>query len=83
MTDTLTHTAEDIEYLRHGDRPMVMRLVRPAGAGPFPAVIDLHGGAWTNGDLSDCEPRDAVLAEAGIAAAALDFRHAKSEAKRS
>jgi acetyl esterase/lipase len=74
--DTLNYTTEDIEYLRHGDRPMTMRLFRPAGAGPFPAVLDLHPGAWTKGDLTDCQPRDEVLAEAGVAAAALEFRHA-------
>jgi len=72
----LNYTAEDIEYLHHGGRPMALRLFRPAGAGPFPAVVDLHGGAWTDGDLNGCQARDAVLAEAGIAAAALDFRQA-------
>lgn len=41
-TETLTHTTEDIEYLRHGDRPMMMRLFRPEGKGPFPVVVDLH-----------------------------------------
>jgi len=70
------YTAEDIEYLHHGNRPMALRLFRPAGDGPFPAVLDLHGGAWTNGDRNGCQDRDAVLAEAGIAAAALDFRQA-------
>jgi acetyl esterase/lipase len=75
-TETLNHTTEDIEYLRHGDRPMTLRLFRPAGTGPFPAVPDLHGGAWTEGDLNGCQARDEVLAEAGIAAAALDFRQA-------
>ena len=74
-TDTLIHTTQDIEYLRHGGRAMMMQLRRPAGAGPFPAVLDLHPGAWNKGDLNDCQPRDEVLAEAGIAAAALDFRH--------
>jgi len=75
-TETLTHTTEDIEYLHHGDRPMRLRLFRPAGTGPFPAVVDLHGGAWTEGDLNGCQDRDEALAEAGIAAAALDFRQA-------
>jgi len=73
---TESHTNEDIEYLRHGARTMTMRLSRPTGMGPFPVVLDLHGGAWTKGDPSDCHPCDDVLAAAGIAAAALDFRHA-------
>ncbi|MCG8544117.1 MAG: alpha/beta fold hydrolase [Alphaproteobacteria bacterium] len=76
LTETLNHTTEDIEYLRHGDRAMMMRLFRPAGDGPFPVVADLHGGAWCKGDLGECQARDETFAEAGIAAAALDFRHA-------
>jgi acetyl esterase len=76
LTETQDFTTEDIEYLRHGDRPMKLRLFTPPGAGPFPAVVDLHGGAWTKGDLTGCQDRDEVLAEAGFAVAALDFRQA-------
>ena len=45
-------TTEDVEYLRHGDKPLIARLYKPKGDGPFPAVIDLHGGAWNSGDLT-------------------------------
>ena len=76
MATTLTFTTEDIDYLRHGDRAMAMRLFRPAGAGPFPVVIDLHGGAWNKGALGGCRERDEAFAQAGIAAAAIDFRQA-------
>lgn len=69
-------TTDDMEYLRHGDRGLNLRLFRPTGAGPFPLIVDLHGGAWCNGDLTDCVPRDEVLVKAGMAVAALDFRHA-------
>jgi acetyl esterase/lipase len=69
-------TTEDMEYLRHGDQGLNLRLFRPAGAGPFPLVVDLHGGAWCDGGLTDCVPRDEVLVKAGMAVAALDFRHA-------
>lgn len=69
-------TTEDIEYLRHGDKPLTARLFKPRGAGPFPAAIDLHGGAWTSGDLADCQARDEVLAKSGIVTIALNFRHA-------
>jgi acetyl esterase len=67
---------EDFEYLRHGDRGLKLRVFRPRGDGPFPAVIDLHGGAWCNGDLNECKARDEVLAASGLVAIALDFRHA-------
>jgi len=67
---------EDVEYLRHGDKRVMARLFRPHGQGPFPAVIDLHGGAWTSGDLQECQARDEALARSGIVVAALNFRHA-------
>ncbi len=41
---------EDIEYLRYGDKPLLLRLLKPAGAGPFPLIVQLHGGAWCRGD---------------------------------
>ncbi|MDA1101466.1 MAG: alpha/beta hydrolase [Proteobacteria bacterium] len=76
VTETLDYTTEDIAYLHHGDTPLLLRLLRPDGAGPFPLVVDLHGGAWTMGDLTGCRERDEILVQAGFAAAALDFRHA-------
>ena len=75
-TVTKSHTTEDIEYLCHGDTALNLRIFRPEGDGPFPIVVDLHGGAWCKNDLTACGPRNEVLAEAGFAAAALDFRHA-------
>lgn len=67
---------EDIEYIRHGDTPQMMKLYRPTGDGPFPIVLDLHGGAWCTGDLADCDARDRVLAASGLLVAATNFRHA-------
>jgi acetyl esterase/lipase len=74
MTKTYEFTTEDIEYLRHGDRVLKLRLYKPRGAGPFPAVIDLHGGAWGKGSLEECKGRDEALAKAGLLAVAIDFR---------
>lgn len=71
-----TISVEDIEYCRHGERSMMLRLFRPEGAGPFPVVLDLHGGAWNKGSIDECTARDEYFAERGLAAAALDFRHA-------
>ena len=41
---------EDVEYIRHGDKPLLARMFKPRGPGPFPAIIELHGGAWCLGD---------------------------------
>ena len=65
---------EDLEYLRHGDIPLLARLFRPRGAGPFPLVIELHGGAWCHGDRLNDTVINEALARSGVAVAALDFR---------
>ena len=74
MTKTYEFTTEDFEYLRHGERALKLRLYKPRGAGPFPAVVDLHGGAWGKGSLDECRGRDEALAKSGLLVAALDFR---------
>ena len=68
-------TTEDVEYLRHGDKKLIARLYKPKGDGPFPAVIDLHGGAWTSGDLTGTQGLDETLAKNGFVVASLEFRH--------
>ena len=75
-SDVRTIATTDIAYLHHGDTALTMRVFAPEGDGPFPAAIDLHGGAWNRSDLTTCRDRDEALAEAGIVAAAIDFRHA-------
>src|ERR1700732_565428 len=69
-------TKEDVEYLRHGDKALTARLYKPKGDGPFPAVVDLHGGAWTSGDLTGTQGLDETLARNGFVVASLNFRHA-------
>jgi acetyl esterase len=73
---TYEFTTRDVEYLRHGDRRFMARLFVPQGQGPFPAIVELHGGAWCNGDLNECQTYAEALARGGLAVAALDFRHA-------
>ena len=64
----------DVEYLRHGDAPLLARLYQPKGEGPFPALIDVHGGAWASGDRLNNAPLDEALAKSGIVVLAIDFR---------
>jgi acetyl esterase/lipase len=49
-------TTQDLEYQRIGGKPLLARLYRPQGHGPFPAVVGVHGGAWTNGDATTTRP---------------------------
>ena len=65
---------EDIEYLRHGDKPLLARVYRPRGAGPFPLIVDLHGGAWCNKDRTSDAGIDEPLARSGAVVVSLDFR---------
>jgi acetyl esterase len=65
---------EDVEYQRQGGRALLARLYRPAGAGPYPAVIQVHGGAWVHKDRSDNDFIAKALAESGILVASIDFR---------
>jgi acetyl esterase len=65
---------EDVEYLRHGDKPFLARIYKPRGKGPFPAVIDIHGGAWSISDRKLDAPLAEPLASNGVVVASLDFR---------
>lgn len=77
MSDEMQKFAvEDIDYVRRGGSSLKLRLFKPAGPGPHPIVVDIHGGAWNRGDLTEGRVRDEVLAAAGFIVAAVDFRQA-------
>jgi acetyl esterase/lipase len=65
---------EDVTYLTHGDKPLLARLYKPKGDGPFPVMIDLHGGAWCNGDRTNDVVLSEALARSGVLVVAIDFR---------
>ena len=76
MAATLEHEVEvqDVEYQRVGGKELLARVYQPKGTGPFPAIVDIHGGAWNNGDRTNNAGIDEALAARGIVVAALDFR---------
>ena len=69
-----------------GFRPLMLDITVPAGQGPFPLVIFIHGGAWMNGHptISSITYRKLDLfnrlKEAGFAVARITYR-LSSEAK--
>lgn len=65
---------DDIEYLRHGDKPLLARVFKPRGAGPFPLVVEVHGGAWCRGTRLNNKVIHETLAASGVVVAAIDFR---------
>src|SRR6202158_5553522 len=65
---------EDVEYLRHGDKPLLARVYKPRGQGPFPALVECHGGAWCQSDCLTEALRHKYMASHGVVSIALDFR---------
>ncbi len=65
---------EDVEYVRHGGTPQIMTLYRPQGSGPFPIMVELHGGAWCRQDRHGDKLIQESLARSGVIVAALDWR---------
>ncbi len=63
----------DVEYRRDGDEAFLARVYQPQGPGPFPALVDIHGGQWTRGDRLGNAPISEVLAASGIVVFAPDF----------
>ena len=73
-TQTYEIDVLDVEYLRHGATPLLARLFRPRGTGPFPIMVELHGGAWVRGNRQNGDAANEALAKNGVIVAALDFR---------
>lgn len=64
----------DVEYQQQAGKPWLARIYQPRGTGPFPTIVDVHGGAWHNGDRTNNIGIDRALAAKGIVVAAVDFR---------
>jgi len=64
----------DVEYQSLAGKQWLVRIYQPKGTGPFPTIVDVHGGAWHNGDRTNNAGIDRVLAARGILVAAVDFR---------
>lgn len=71
---TTAFDVADVEYLRHGDAPLLARIFKPRGQGPFPALVECHGGAWCMSSRLTEHLRHEYMASHGIVSIALDFR---------
>jgi len=54
-------------------RQLMARIYQPQGSGPFPTVLDLHGGAWNRKDRRAEEPMDRAIASSGVLVVAIDM----------
>lgn len=67
-------TVSEVELRRNSAGRMLMaRIYQPKGAGPFPTMLDLHGGAWNRKDRTAEEPMDRAIAASGVLVVAVDM----------
>ena len=64
----------EVEF-RHtaAGRQLMARIYQPQGSGPFPTLLDLHGGAWNRKDRHAEEPMDRAIAASGVLVVAIDM----------
>src|SRR5262249_24334172 len=69
------HVKTDIEYAQAGGESLKLDAYVPEGAGPFPAVIFVHGGGWSGGDKrGGNDPLFVPVATRGIAWFTINYR---------
>jgi alpha-L-fucosidase 2 len=73
---------KDVEYARAGKVSLRFDAHIPNGAGPFAAVILVHGGAWVMGDkTNNVQPLIQPLTDAGFAWFSISYRLAADVAR--
>ena len=71
---TLDVKVSEVELRRTASgRVLMARVYQPQGIGPFPTLLDLHGGAWNNKDRTANEPMDRAVAASGVLVVAIDL----------
>jgi acetyl esterase/lipase len=63
----------DVEFRRSPTRQLMARIYQPQGPGPFPTILDLHGGAWNDKDRLANVPMDENVAKSGVLVVAVDL----------
>ena len=71
---TFELTVSEVELRRNkAGRMLMARIYQPTGPGPFPVMLDLHGGAWNAKNRTAEEPMDRALASSGLLVVAIDM----------
>ena len=74
-------TRAGVAYATHDGVSLLGDLYLPAGAGPFPALVAVHGGGWQAGARNAFQFWGPYLAERGYALFAISYRLAKKGQK--
>lgn len=82
MTTLHAEDLKDVEYARAGKVSLRFNAHIPDGAGPFAAVILVHGGAWVTGDrTNNVQPLFRPLTDARFAWFSISYRLAGDVAR--
>jgi acetyl esterase len=78
MTNTNGNDVRNIDttYRQDEDYTYPVRIYMPEKQGEFPALLDVHGGAWSSDSCKDNENIDIALAASGIVVFAIECRKA-------
>lgn len=71
-----TVSERDVTYLEVGGEALPARIYQPEGEGPFPLMVDIHGGAWHAGRYTQNQLLARAIASAGMVVVAFEFRRA-------
>ncbi|HLH96635.1 MAG TPA: alpha/beta hydrolase [Xanthobacteraceae bacterium] len=80
MQDTVTSKTEyraDIVYAVHDGVELKGDLYLPAGSGPFPLIVNVHGGYWRRGSRDTYQYWGPYLGERGYAGFTISYRLTK------
>jgi len=64
----------DVTYGKAGDEELKLNFTRPAGDGPFPAVVFIHGGGWYLGNRQGYRSETTEAIRRGYAAVTISYR---------
>ena len=70
-----------VTYATHDSVALAGDLYLPKGAGPFPALVGVHGGGWVQGARGQFQHWGKYFAARGIALFAISYRFAKTGQK--
>jgi len=79
MTAPTCETRAGLAYATHDGVELAGDLYLPAGEGPFPAVVAVHGGGWVTGARTAFQYWGPYLAERGYAVFSISYRLATPE----
>ena len=67
-------TTTDVVYLERPTESLQATIYHPKGDGPFPGLLDVHGGRWFLNDRFSDVHMNSALAASGMVVVAVDFR---------